>query len=372
MYPNQDKLAGAEVFKLGPGDIDHLFRRVGAAGNPLSPFRYDAKQAAVGSPSPWFKTLAESPLCREIGRLLLEPGVKIAFYTGGNNTAEDQFCVLLTRENSPVLAQLTGSEGHILLLYFPSGASFTTWWTDIYAAAGMEGYPGIFEGAGETEVLICALHCVDLYRRFYLESMLDYRGLVDLSVTTADFVQLLKKSLASKDKRWLLPAMFDLTPGLRGSNIALKPEHFAQLEKAGFVTSKDSHLTLAERSRLMGTEFVTSWMSAAGLQAIALLKGKEKVLSRLFLATTAFTNHLFSFETGPGGENRFRHQSGAGPELAGTLANWIESCRKDVGGGASNAGVVAGGAPGAKFCSRCGSKIQPGKKFCTNCGSAVQ
>ncbi len=371
MEMNQDKLANVEAFKLVPGDIDHLFRRSGAAGNPLAVFQYNAEQAAVSSPSPWFKALAESPLCQKIGRQLLEPEIKIAFHTGGNNAAEDHYYALLTREDDSVLAQFVNKDSHLLLLYFPDQDAFVTWWASIYAAAGMGDYPALFGEIKETEVLICALHCVDIYRRFYMESMLDYRGLVDVSVSSANFVQLLKKSLASGDKRWLLPTMFELTPGLRSSNIALKPEHLKQLEAAGFITIQDSLLTMAERSRLMGTEFISSWMNATGWQASALIKGEEKSLSRVFLASTAFTNHLISFDSAASGESRFRHKAVTSPELTGNLLSWLQAVKKVTFDQAAPAPNTQKSTAKPKFCGQCGAEIRAGKKFCTGCGKPV-
>lgn len=371
MEYKQNKLSNAEVFKLVPGDVDHLFRRSGAAGNQLAVFQYNAQQAAVSSPSPWFKALAESSLCQKIGRQLLEPDIRVMFHTGGNTAAEDKYYVMLSREDQSVLAQLVNVEGHILLLYFPDQQSFVQWWTSVYAATGMEDYPAVFAGLQETEVLICALHSVDLYRRFYLESMLEYRGLVDLSVTTANYVELLKKSLASGDKRWLLPTMFELTPGLRGSKIALKPEHLKKLEEAGFVTSQEEVLTLAERSRLMGTEFIGPWMSSTGWQATALVQGQVKNLSRVFLAATAFSNHLFSFETGPEGQTRFSHQALTGYELAGQMTNWVAALTQAGGTDTAKNQEGAEQAAKARFCGQCGAELKPGKKFCTKCGTPI-
>lgn len=369
MENKQDRLSNAEVFKLAPGDVDHLFRRSGAAGNQLAVFQYDAQQAAVSNPSPWFKALAESPLCQKIGRQLLEPDIRVMFHTGGNTAAEDKYYVMLTREDQSVLAQMVNGEGHILLLYFPEQQSFVQWWTSIYAAVGMEGYPAVFTGLQEMEVLICALHSVDIYRRFYMESMLEYRGLVDLSVTTANFVELLKKSLASADKRWLLPTMFELTPGMRGSSIALKPDHLKKLEEAGFITSQEAVLTLAERSRLMGTEFIGPWMGSTGWQATALVQGQEKNLSRVFLAATAFSNHLFSFETGPQGPTRFSHQALTGAELAGQMTNWLATLTQAGSHGTATNQEGTEQAAKPRFCGQCGAELKPGKKFCTSCGT---
>jgi hypothetical protein len=78
---------------------------------------------------------------------------------------------------------------------------------------------------------------------------------------------LLRRSLASQDKRWLLPTMFEITAGLKGINIALKPEHIKKVEELGFLTSDENVLTLGERSRLMGTEIITSWLGSISCQA---------------------------------------------------------------------------------------------------------
>ncbi len=372
MEMKQEMLAGTEVFKLAPGDIDHLFRRSGLNGNNLSPFRYNAGQAAISTPSEWFKAVSESPRLTQVARRLLEPDIKIVFNNGGGIAADDKYNVLLSTDDRTVLAQFINSDGDIVLLLFPDWESFLEWWTSVYASAGMSSYQTVFPNILETEVLICALHCVDIYRRSYLESMLEYRGGLDLSITRQDFVQLLKRSLASGDKRWLLPTMFEITPGLKNTSISLTPEHLKQIEELGFITNNEEIITLAERTRLMGTEFITSWMGATGWQATALINGEERNLSRVFLAPTAFTNHLVSFETGSKGDSRFRHQASTGPELIKTLVKWVEAIQGVTGFIPAQAATTADNNGQARVCGNCGSEIRPGKKFCTSCGNSIQ
>jgi hypothetical protein len=265
---------------------------------------------------------------------------------------------------------MVNAQGDILLLLFDDWESFLKWWTGVYASPGMGNYQAVFPGVMETEILVCALHCIDIYRRSYMESMLDYRSGLSLSLTTQDFVQLLKRSLASKDKRWLLPTMFEVTPGLKNSSIALKPEHIKQAGELGFVTSNEATLTLGERSRIMGTEFITSWLGAIGWQATALINGGERSLSRVFLAPTAFANHLFSFDTGANREGRFRHQASTAAELKQTLINWMEALQKAAGQPAPVKSEIKSTTK-AKFCGQCGTEIRPGKKFCTGCGATL-
>ncbi len=372
MEMNKGTIATTEVFKLAPGDIDHLFRRSGRKGNRLSPFRYNADQAAISSPSQWFKELADSHRFNQVVKRLLEPDLKLMFRTGGGGAADDKYNVLLSTEDKAVLGQFTNSQGDLLLLLFVDWEAFLQWWTSVYSSEGTGEYRVVFPDRLEIEVLVCMLHCLDIYHRSYMESMLDYRDMVDISITTQEFVQLLKQSLASADKRWLLPALFELTPGLKNSSIALSPDHLKKIEELGFVTSNENLvLTMAERAKTMGTEFMMTWMGAVGWQATALINGEEKNLSRVFLAPTAFANHLFSFETGANGETRFRHQANTGPELIKNLVNWMESIQNVTGIIPSTLASTADSIPARKFCGQCGSEIRPGKKFCTSCGSAL-
>ncbi|HWQ72772.1 MAG TPA: zinc ribbon domain-containing protein [Desulfitobacteriaceae bacterium] len=370
MEMNQDKMANTEIFKLSPVDIDYLFRRSGLKGNSLSAFRYNAEQAATGSPSEFFKALAESPRFNQIVRRLLEPDLKIEFKRGGNGTAEEKYHVLLSGQDKAVAAQFVNSEGDLLVLLFDDWESYLEWWSGIYASTGMGNYQVVFPDIMETEVLICALHCIDIYRRSYMESMLEYSGNLNLSLATQDFVQLLKRALSSQDKRWLLPTLFELTPGLKNSNISLKPEHIRQAEEIGFAVSNEGVLTLDERARIMGTEFITSWMGAVGFRATSLIKEEERSLSQVFLATTAFANHLCSFENGAEGDTRFRHQALNVQELKQTLAKWMEALQKVIGQPVP-AKTGESTAPKTKFCGHCGAEIKAGKKFCTACGSAI-
>ncbi len=369
MDMNQNVPHGAEVFKLMPGDINHLFRRSGLNGGSLSPFSYQAEQAAVSAPSPAFKALAESPAFFQAARKLLAPDLKILIQRGGAGTADDSYHALMTRDDEGVLIQLTNSRGELLLLMFPDSGAFLQWWSGVYASAGAGDYRAVFPEGLELEVLVCALHCIDLYRRFHMESMLEYRDLAGISISTPDFMGILKRSLAGADQRWLLPALFELTPGLKNSRVKLQPEHLKKLEELGFISINERQvITMAERTAAMGAEFLQTWTGAAGCWAGALLNGEERVLSRVFIAFTAFATHLFSFETGSGGERRFRHQAAAGAELKTTLGKWMESLRGAIGAAAV---APAAAEPRPKFCGRCGSKIRPDKKFCTGCGAPL-
>lgn len=368
-----DTLTGTEFFKLAPGDMDHLFRRSGLTGNPLSIFRYNAEQAAVSSPSALFKALAESPFLSQIAKCALEPDLKIMFQNGGAGRENDRYWVMLSADSESVLAHFVNREGDLLLMLFPRWQAYLQWWADLYTSEGMSDYKAVFPAIQELEVLVCALHCLDIYRRSYLESLLDYRGEVSVSLSREDFIQLLKRALASGDQRWLLPSLFELVPGLKNSAMALKPEHLKKIEDLEFISSNENTISLTEKARLMGTEFLTSWMGSVGWQATALIKGEERNLSRVFMAPTAFANHLFSFESGGGSGSRFRHQASTRTDLIKTLNNWMEALQKVTGilpVKAESSAVDM--AKGQKLCPQCGSELRPSKKFCTKCGQAIE
>lgn len=373
MELKQDSLGSIGVFKLSPTDVHHLFKWAGISGNQLATFTYNAEIAATNSPSPFFKQAEEDPSLKQVAINLLEPVLKIEFNRGGGSSAAEKFYLLFSNADKEAVAQFTNTEGDILLLLFDDFAAFLEWWTSIYATNSSGTYQVIFPEVMETETLVCALHCVDIYHRAYLESMLDYSSELGLTLSTTDFIELLRRALASGDKRWLLPTLFELTPNLKNSSIALKPEHIEQVEKLGFLSSSaEGVLTLGERSRLMGTEFITSFLGATSFQATALVKGKEASLSRGFLATTAFTNHLCSFENAANGATRFRHQPLNAGELKIALSKWLEALLKAIDKQPiAEKSAETKAADASRFCGNCGTPIMTGRKFCSNCGNSI-
>lgn len=376
MGMNQDQMDSTAVFKLLPQDINHLFKRSGVQGNSLAGFIYDAEQADSVSPSEYFVGLEQNPNLILVAKLVLEPDLRIDFTRGGNASEEEEFFLFLSKGNQAVVAQFTNDKGEILLALFEDMGAFIDWWIDLYASNGIGSYQTVFPEVMPTEVLICGLHSIDIYRRAYMESMLDYSGNLGLTISMGDFIDLIKRSAASGDKRWLLPNLFELTPGIKSSNISLKPEHLDIIADLGFLSNEGGLLTLGERSRLMGTEFIASWIGNVGFQALAFINDEPRSLSRIFLATTAFANHLCSFENAPDGESRFRHQALDAEELKKALVGWLQVLQNTIGQKSSpphpsKIAKPTGDAAAKGFCGNCGAQISSGKKFCTNCGTPV-
>lgn len=370
MEVNKDVSADTEVFTLVPGDINHLFRRSGLKGNNLSIFRYNGEQAAVSSASEGFKSLAESLVFSKISRNLLEPDIKISFRMGGNFAAIEQYYAFISLKDSSVLMQFTNSQGEIVLMLFNDEKDFLEWWTGVYASEGMDNYKSIFPDILDIEVLVCILHSIDIYKRYYMESMFDYRKMGEVSISTTDFVKLLKQSLASSDIRWSLPSLFKVAPGLRSGKLSLKQEHIKKLEELGFVTV-DSKLilTMADKGKAIGNEFLTSWIGSMGLEVSSLVNGQEKTISQMFMTATAFTNHMVILEAADGMNYRFRHEALKRDAVASAIQKWIKTLYQH-----SSKDLVpppVNDDRKSKFCGHCGSKLYPGKKFCTNCGAKL-
>lgn len=370
MEVNKDVSADIEVFTLVPGDINHLFRRSGLKGNNLSIFRYNGEQVAASSASEGFKLLAESSFFSKIARNLLESDIKISFRMGGNFADIDQYYAFFSSKDSSVLLEFTNGQGEIILMLFDDEKTFLKWWTDAYASEGMVNYKPIFQEILDIEVLVCILHSLDIYKRYYMESMFAYRKMGEVSISTTDFVKLLKQSLASSDIRWCLPSLFKVAPGLRSGKLSLKQEHIKKLEELGFMT-RDGKLilTMTDKGKAMGNEFLTSWIGSIGLEVSSLVNGQEKTLSQIFMTSTAFTNHMVMLEAADGINYRFRHEALKREAVVSTLHKWIKTLYQHS--SEDSVPPSVNNDRKSKFCGHCGSMLYPGKKFCTNCGAKL-
>jgi len=382
MESTQGPNPGMEVFKLSPVDINYVFRSSGLRGNTLSPFLYDSEAAAVASPSEYFKAFQQNALFRGVAAKLLEPDLKVSFSTGGSGSEEDTYSVLMKREDPSVLAVMQNSSGDYLLLHFAEQNVFLHWWVSLYGMNSQGSYRQVFDGAKPLEVLVYALHAIDTYRRAYMESMLGYNREVSLSIGNADFLESMKQALASQDSRWLLPALFKLCPSLTRAKLKLDAEHIQAAGEAGFIAlhkdekSGDTIVTLGEKSQSMGTEFLKTWIGSTAIEAVILTDGNIRRVSTLFLAPTAFANHMFSFRRAGEGYG-FIHKALDREGLESYLSQCWEAWRGlKIEGKAKETHQTADQSKGenkpqARFCGKCGQSIRGNQKFCGKCGSPV-
>ena len=357
------------AFKLAMTDINYLFQQ-GETANALAPFKYNPVQTFAEA-SDGFKQLATYPAFREICNRMLNPDFKIIFKSGGSIAVDDQYVALLAAQESGVVVCAQNSEDGLTIIYFTDRLTYLNWWVSIYAVEGTMDYVNLFGRSGATEIFVCAIHCVDLYRRLYMESMLDCRAM-NLAVTMQEYVNTLKQVLAAGDKRWLLPTVLDLA-GLDGEKISLQPEHLHAIEEFGFIKiTPEGLIQLDTRATSMGTEFLIGWVGSVGWQATALVDGAEMSIGQGFLTGTSFANHLVYFEPNNG---QFSHKTLSKTAIAGAVAEWLDSLKHLVQHTAIPvAEQTVMTVPELQVattpqCQNCGKELRQGAKFCPACGT---
>lgn len=358
------------VYTITPGDLGSLFESSGVKGNDLSPYTQMAA-ASDKTSSAELKRLLTSPYGKAINRLLWAPDLRIRCHAGGSMSQEEFYYLLLSAKTTEVLAQFTDSENRLKLLLFSDWPAFLNWWISLYGTSDNHSYREIFPGRQDLETLVCAFHCLDLYRRSNLESMLRYEIGGPVTITPRDFILGLKEAILKGDNRWLLPSFINLTPGLKTQKIVLEPEHLDILEVLGFIqkdkNGSEETLTIGKMGMTLGTEFASTWMGSVGFEAVALVKGQKKVLDRKILMPTAFTNHLVSLES-EDGELKFQHQALDSGHILKLLDQWMGYLKK-IAFAEFNQQTDTKSA--THFCRNCGSPIKDKMKFCTKCGTPI-
>lgn len=347
--------------------------RPGIRCTHLSPFFGGAAPGGAGAAG----RLAEDPVFQASAEVLSRPGLRIVFWKGGGGAKAEKFTVYgLPPGENPALVSLHDAGGDSrLLLYFESGSSFVDWWADTFAGQVEEPSANLIAPSLSLESLVCILHAVDCYRRAYMESMLSYTAGRDLSIPAAQYMTTMRQSLQSGDTRWLLPALFALTPGLGGLALNLRHDHLDVVGELGFLDlfagpgGGEDIFLFGEAGKIMGMEFYATWLSSVGWEATAAGPGGDMVTSRAFLAPTAFANHLFTFN--PAGRSfGFSHQaltlSGLKSAMAGLLQPASAPGPVAEGTTPSPRGPLPG--PGRERCDGCGEESPPGSKFCQGCG----
>jgi hypothetical protein len=357
------------IYTITASDLGLLLKEIPA--NDLSPYLQMTAAISQEDPSSELTKLMNSPHEKIISRLLGEPDLRIRFHAGGSVSQEEIYYVLLSARISQVLAQFTDSENRLKLLLFSDWQGFLDWWSALYGSSENHSYREIFPGTQDLETLVCAFHCLDTYRRAYLEAMLRYEGVGEVTRSSRDFIVSLKEAIVKGDNRWLLPSFINLTPGLKTQKIVLEPEHLDILEVLGFLkknqTGEGETLTIGQLGVTLGTEFAASWMGSVGFEAVTLINGKRTVLDRKFLMPTAFTNHLVSLEN-ENGELKFQHQALDSDHLIKLLNEWMGYLKKI----AFKIPTIQEKPPTVRhFCHKCGSPLKTGSKFCTKCGTPV-
>lgn len=285
---------------------------LGLKCNKLSQFSSAIPVAASSSEN---ATQAVSfPMFQRAAEILANPSVKLSCAKGGGSLAVESFNVYgcSTPAGMELVAALRPGEVS-LVLYFATVETFLEWWTDLFACKENAPIINCLVPELPLEEFVFILHVVDTYRRINMQSMLLYRPLKENRILVNDFMATFEVALASGDVRWLMPAFFSVTPGLKEIILDLHPDIVDTAEALCFIkrsknpNTGEDDLVYLEPGITLGYEFATSWMFGLGLSVEVLAGDEIQVVAREFLAPTSFSNHLFTIVKGNSGLDMFTH-----------------------------------------------------------------
>jgi hypothetical protein len=286
--------------------------KLGLKCNRLSAFQSDGPLPASSSEEA-LKALG-FPQFQRAAAILANPLIKLSAAKGGGALPGEKFSVFGSPQPSGMeFAALLRPGDATLVLYFASQAAFLDWWTGLFACQANTPVVNRLLPALPLEEFTFLLHVLDSFRRIYMQSMLLYHPLKDCRIGVPDFTASFDVALNSGDMRWLMPALFSLTPGFSGTQLDLQPDVLITAEMLEFVQRvKDAErgtdeLVYLEPAIALGSEFAASWMWGLGLLVELLAASGTTAFAREFLAPTAITNHLFSVTKGPENLDLFTH-----------------------------------------------------------------
>jgi hypothetical protein len=289
-----------------------ILGNLGLKCNKLSQF--SSVPAVVSSSSENATQAVSFPLFRRAAEILANPCLKFSCAKGGGTLAVESFNVYgcSTPAGTELVAVLR-PENVSIVLYFATVESFLEWWTDLFACKENTPIINCLVPELPLEEFVFIMHVVDTYRRINMQSMLLYRPLKENKISVNDFMATFEVALGSGDVRWLMPAVFSVTPGLKEIILDLHPEIVDTAEALCFIkrtknpNTGEDELIYLEPGITLGYEFATSWMFGFGLSVEVLAREEIQLVAREFLAPTSFSNHLFTIVKGNSGLEMFTH-----------------------------------------------------------------
>ena len=303
--PDAFGFAGQELAGIILGNLGLKCNRLSAfqSGGPLPASSSEEALKALGFPE--FQRAAA---------ILANPLIKLSAAKGGGALPGEKFSVFGAPQPSGMhFAALLQPGDATLVLYFASQEAFLNWWTGLFACQANSPVINRLLPALPLEEFTFLLHVLDSFRRIYMEGMLLYHPLKDCRISVPDFTASFDVALNSGDIRWLMPALFSMTPGFSGKLLDLQPDLLITAEMLEFVQrTKDAEsgvdeLLFLEPAIALGSEFAASWMWGTGLSVEMLSAAGIIAFAREFLAPTAISNHLFSVTKGPANLDLFTH-----------------------------------------------------------------
>lgn len=359
-------------------DLGLMFKKSGLKGNSLSPFKKIFDNPPIGKESPGLNLIMNNPKLQQIPQSLFEPSLKLKINRVEFGEPTKGYYALFTVGGGFIVV-IPSDFGENIHINFFNSSSFVDWLLQDDLPVTDKSYEPVFPGPMDMEILLVSLHSVDLYRRSVIESMLSYEPGFKLSMSTKTFLDYLTRGAKSSDVRWILPALFSLTPGLKNMSISLNQEHIKQAAELGFIIVDEDIITLGKKAVDAGTELSKSFPGLMGIQATHLVDNREFGLSQVFIATNITAGHLFSFEMPEPNRRVFNHQIFQGGDLKKIINTWVDTLIGKVKEKSSDAEVPAKGVPAGKsipgnalFCRQCGAQLKTGAKFCAKCGTPIR
>jgi len=320
-----------DTFGFTGGELANVvLGNLGLKCNRLSQF-YSAGPA-VASSSDEAKKAVSLPIFLRAAKILANPQVRLSAIKGGSALPLEPITVYACPGDSGMeFAALLKPEDTSLVLYFASDQSFLAWWLDLFASKVNSPIVNYLVPRLPVEEFTFVLHVLDTCRRIYMESMLLYHPLKECRIPEEDFKASFAVALKSGDVRWLLPAFFSLTPGLRGTLLDLQPGIIKTAEMLHFISrtknpdGATSDLLFGEPAIALGYEFATFWMFGLGLTVEVLDGDGTRLVAREFLAPTSLSNHLFSVEKGQAGLDMFSHVALTLDEYRGHMSALLQN-----------------------------------------------
>jgi hypothetical protein len=341
--PDAFGFAGGELANVVLGNL-------GLKCNRLSRF-YSAGPAVASTSEDAVKAVS-FPLFQRAAGILANPQFRLSAVKGGSALPLEPFTVYACPGASGMeFAALLQPGDAALVLYFASDQSFLDWWLDLFACKATSSIVNTLVPRLPVEDFIFVLHVLDTFRRIYMESMLLYHPLKECRIPEEDFKASFTVALNSGDVRWLLPAFFSLTPGLRGMQVDLQAGIIATAEMLHFISRTKNpdgatdDLLYGEPAIAFGYELATSWMFGLGLTVEVLNGDETRLVAREFLAPTALSNHLFTVEKGQAGLDMFTHLALTLDEYGGHMTSLLQNAKTKASEPVPEPQSVAQGSP---------------------------